>query len=106
MSEQHKGSTNAQLASRGLKECPMCNYCWNRNGFSRHYKACKSHSDSRQHALQATKGKEKHLESLSNLSTAQLQEQHSTGKTETAILHQLVLFRLLASLAIPPLFST
>ncbi|KAG8782677.1 hypothetical protein FRC12_020566 [Ceratobasidium sp. 428] len=51
MSNVRNGRTNAQLLAAGLKECTICKFCWNINGFTRHYNSCKSRSENRQRAL-------------------------------------------------------
>ncbi|KAG8715384.1 hypothetical protein FRC09_016653, partial [Ceratobasidium sp. 395] len=57
MSHERRGRTNAQLLAAGLKECPICQFCWSINGFSRHYDSCKVLSDSRNAAVQPAASK-------------------------------------------------
>jgi hypothetical protein len=77
MSERRRGRTVAQLLSAGLKECSICNFCWNINGFTRHYNSCKARSESRKRALQALTDKQNSSSSSSTPSYTSLQEIHS-----------------------------
>lgn len=77
MSERRKGRTNAQLLAFGLKECPVCNYCWELRGFTRHYNACKLRSESRNSALQAETTRQSASNAAVTTSYATLEQQHS-----------------------------
>lgn len=79
MPERRSGRTTAQLVVAGLKECHICNFCWNITGFTRHYNSCKKQSESRQRALQATTNAQTFTSSATSLSLAQLQAKHSSS---------------------------